>query len=279
MVMINAEVEKILTASKRAIGVMLRNGDEIRARAVISDAGVVNTFGTLVAPEIRRSLGLDAMLDQVRPAVSHNCLYVGLDSSAQTLDLNPSNCWIYPEYDHDENVRRFLADRLAPLPVTYISFPSAKDPDWNRRHPGKSTIEVLSYAPHEWFRQWEGSKWRRRGSEYEAHKAELSERLLQQLYACVPAVKGKVAYHELSTPLSTAHFSNHAAGAIYGIEHTPERFKLRWLRPHTPIRNLFLTGQDIVTGGVVGALFSGVVTASAILQRNLLKDIVANAAG
>jgi all-trans-retinol 13,14-reductase len=244
---------------------------------VISDAGVVNTFGTLIDPEIRRSLGLNAMLDQVRPAVSHNCLYVGLDSSAQALDLNPSNCWIYPEYDHDENVRRFLADESAPMPVIYISFPSAKDPDWNRRHPGKSTIEVLSYAPHEWFHRWEGSKWKKRGSEYEDHKAELSEQLLQQLYSCVPAAKGKVAYHELSTPLSTAHFSNHAAGAIYGIEHTPARFRLRWLRPHTPVHSLFLTGQDIVTGGVVGALFSGVVTASAILQKNLLKDIVAKA--
>jgi len=191
------------------------------------------------------------------------------------LELNPGNCWIYPGYDHDENVRRFLADDSAPLPVTYISFPSAKDPDWNRRHPGKATIEVLSYAPHESFRRWEGTRWKRRGSDYEAHKAEVSERLLQQLYSYVPAAKGRVAYHELSTPLTTAHFSNHAAGAIYGIEHTPQRFGLRWLRPHTPVQGLFLTGQDIVTGGVVGALFAGVVSASAVLQRNLLKDIVA----
>jgi all-trans-retinol 13,14-reductase len=42
--------------------------------------------------------------------------------------------------------------------------------------------------------------------------------------------------------------------------------------PYTPIRGLFLTGQDVVTCGVAGAMFGGVLTASAILRRNVMKD-------
>ena len=54
---------------------------------------------------------------------------------------------------------------------------------------------------------------------------------------------------------------------------TPERFRVPGLAPRTPIGGLFLTGQDAVAHGVVGALYSGLVTASAVLGRNVLKDV------
>jgi phytoene dehydrogenase-like protein len=77
----------------------------------------------------------------------------------------------------------------------------------------------------------------------------------------------------LSTPLSTRHFMNHRRGETYGLSATPERFRLRCLTPRTPIRNLYLTGQDVVTLGVAGALMGGVVTASALLRRNLMSTL------
>jgi all-trans-retinol 13,14-reductase len=43
--------------------------------------------------------------------------------------------------------------------------------------------------------------------------------------------------------------------------------------PRTPIKNFYLTGQDIVTAGVAGALFSGMLTSMAITGKNVLKEI------
>ena len=88
-----------------------------------------------------------------------------------------------------------------------------------------------------------------------------------------PQAEGHVQTTELSTPLSTRHFTNNARGEIYGLEHTPERFRLNWLRPNTPVKNLFMTGQDVVTVGVTGAAASGVLTASTILKRNLMSRL------
>ena len=45
------------------------------------------------------------------------------------------------------------------------------------------------------------------------------------------------------------------------------------LKPKTPIKNLFLTGQDITTVGLPSALASGVLTSSTILRKNLFKTI------
>ena len=69
---------------------------------------------------------------------------------------------------------------------------------------------------------------------------------------------------------------NYKEGEIYGIDHTPERFKQKFLEPRTPIKNFYLTGQDIVSAGVGGAIFSGVVTASAMQGKNLVKKIYKN---
>ena len=66
---------------------------------------------------------------------------------------------------------------------------------------------------------------------------------------------------------------NYKEGEIYGIDHTPQRFRQKFLQPRTPIKNFYLTGQDIISAGVGGALFSGVVTASAMEGKNLVKMV------
>jgi all-trans-retinol 13,14-reductase len=154
--------------------------------------------------------------------------------------------------------------------MTYISFPSAKDPDFERRHPGHATIEALTVAPFARFASWADTRWHKRGEDYDALKQQLTDRLLEQVYRHVPSARGHVVHAELSTPLSTRHFANYAEGEIYGLDHTPARFLERGLRPRTAVGGLFLTGQDVTSAGVAGAMMGGAVAASAILGRNML---------
>jgi asparagine N-glycosylation enzyme membrane subunit Stt3 len=48
----------------------------------------------------------------------------------------------------------------------------------------------------------------------------------------------------------------------------------RFLKPRTPIKNFYLTGQDIVSAGVGAALFSGVLTSSAMTGANIMKKVM-----
>jgi all-trans-retinol 13,14-reductase len=272
-VVIGAEVASVLVQDGRAVGVRMAKGSEIRAPLVLSDAGVPNTAHRLLPEGTPGRDELLATLKHTARSASHICLYVGFDATDADLGLDRPNLWVYASPDQDGDIERFMNDPEAPLPLAYISFPSAKDPSFGSRFPGRATIEVVSIAPYSWFQKWEETRWMKRGEDYTRLKDDLSKRLVEILEREVPQVAGKIAYHELSTPLSTRHFGNYPKGEIYGLEHTPARFRERALRPRTGLKGFYLTGQDVCTAGVAGALFGAVLSASAILGRNLLGEI------
>ena len=145
---------------------------------------------------------------------------------------------------------------------------------------GFSASEVENKLPHESEHLEALQRMRTLDAYYEANmdliavdpdpQGPVAQRVLERE---VPQIAGKIAYSELSTPLSTRHFGDYSEGEIYGLEHTPERFKSNRLRPKSPVPGLWLTGQDVCTAGVAGALFGATLSASAILGRNLLKEI------
>ena len=167
-----ARVEEIIVENDAVAGVRMKDGHRIDCPCVISSAGIDNTFNTLVPKTLCERFGIPDKLDTVEPSYAHLGVYVGLKKSASDLNLPKTNYWIYPGNDYDGAVERFLADKNAPFPVVYISFPSAKDPDYEQRHPGTSTIEIVAPAPYSWFSQWRDQIWGKRGEDYERFKAE-----------------------------------------------------------------------------------------------------------
>ncbi len=102
--------------------------------------------------------------------------------------------------------------------------------------------------------------------------------MLESLFEQLPQLRGRVAVCEISTPLTTAHFAGYDRGELYGLEHTPARFRQGFLRPATPIPGLYLTGQDIVSCGVAGAMFGGVLTATTLQLGRLITALTTSTA-
>jgi all-trans-retinol 13,14-reductase len=269
-----ANVTDILIEKGKVSGVRMADGHEIKCPVVISSAGVDITFNRLLPDEIVKQTGYDTKMQTVRPSVGHLCLYIGLKGTAEELGLPKTNFWIYPHNDYDRALADFTQSNDAPFPVVYVSFPSAKDPDYLNRYPGTATIEIVAPAPYAPFEKWKGSTWGQRGEDYEAYKAELSERLLRHLYDKLPHLEGRIDYHELSTPLSTEWFSAYRHGELYGLDHTPERLQQKWLTPATRIKGLWLTGQDVLTCGVTGAMMAGMLTVSSMLGMRKMAPLM-----
>ena len=273
-ILISAEVDQVIIENNKAIGVKMKDGQQFTAKNIISNAGVITSFNKLLPKHIVQKHKLNKLLQKVKPSVAHVSLYIGLEGSPESLKIPKTNYWVYPEKgDHDTCVKNYLEDLSQPFPVVYMSFPSAKDPDWGNRYPGKSSVDIITLVPYETFEKWSGTSWKKRGDDYEKIKEDISQRLLKELFNQLPHLEGKIDCYELSTPLTTQHFVNYQKGEVYGLDHSPSRFRQSFLKPRTPIKNFYLTGQDIVTAGVGGALFSGVLTSMAITKNNILKKI------
>ena len=156
-------------------------------------------------------------------------------------------------------------------PALYVSFSSLKDPLHDPGPEQRHTVEVITFVPWHAFEKWKHTRRGNREPEYMAFKKDIEERLLKQLRRHLPKLVDLVKYHELSTPLSIAHFTRAPQGAIYGLEATPQRFTSPHLGTRTPIKNLYLAGGDVAVLGVTGALLGGVLTACTINPRVFAK--------
>lgn len=268
-VLVNAEVESILIENNTAVGVKMKNGDVLKAPIIVSNVGVQNTYSKLIDGQNYLPKEMFAQFESLKPSVSHIALYIGLNESDVSLKLPKNNFWIYNSYDFDEGLEKAKNNIHSAPPLAYISFPSAKDPSWKSRFPNRATIQILGVGAYAEMSEWESSSWMKRDGTYTTYKEFVKERFLEKVLSALPQIKDYIDTCEVSTPLTTKHFSNYQSGEIYGLEHTPERFDMKWLRPRTPIKNLYLTGQDTVAVGIASALFSGVLTSIAILKKNI----------
>ena len=271
-IFISTGVDTINIINGECKGVILENGDKINSDYVISSAGIQNTLNRFLRNESSLS-SYRNNLNTVQPSFGHACLYVGFDKPAKDLGITNTNLWIYPGYDHDINTENYMKDETKEFPVTYVSFASSKDPSWDTEHPGTATLEAIVPTNFNNFKKWEKEPWKGRGEEYEKYKEVFSQRIITKIYENCPHLKDKISYYELSSPLSTRDMAHYEFGELYGADHTPSRFQQKWLKPKTPIKNLYMTGQDITTVGLPSALMSGALTCSAMLNKNLFKKI------
>ena len=264
LLLANRRVTRIIVENGRAVGVDVahrRGGREeaerYRAPVIVSDAGAHATYGELLPREPTRRR-LDA-IEALGPSPSAVSLFLGLNESPETLGFHGENHWIYESYDHD---RVFAGEGVVDgrPEQCYLSFPSLKS-----AAPGGHTAEIVAFTGYERFAAWAEHPWRRRGGDYKALKARIAEGLLDLVERHHPGFRSLVAHCELATPVTVEHFTGSRAGSIYGLPATPERYRQRWLGVRTPVPNVFLTGADTLTLGIVGVLMSGIATAGTIL--------------
>ncbi|NET54335.1 MAG: hypothetical protein F6K09_38775, partial [Merismopedia sp. SIO2A8] len=138
------------------------------------------------------------------------------------LGFQGENHWIYEKFDHDAiyEQRSSWIENGQPLQA-YISFPSLKDPQ-AKAH----TAEIITFADYDTFANWKNQQWRHRDAEYKALKQHVSQALIDFVNKHYPGFADFVDYVEVSTPVTTEHFTAHPQGGIYGLPVTSERCQL-----------------------------------------------------
>ncbi|MDH6440290.1 all-trans-retinol 13,14-reductase [Streptomyces sp. SAI-144] len=223
----------------------------VRTDTVVSAAGVRNTYAL-----IGKSHEL-ADLPKERSAVM---LFLGLNRSPAEFGLRGENHWFMPDLDDHDGVHRPPGEG-----TLYVSFASLNNPA-ARFH----TVELLELVDPKAVDQWRGTPENERPDSYRKFKDEVTGRLLARLEERWPGFQETVAFAELATPLSFETYQHSVRGSFYGLAATPQRLRSARAGCRTPVKGLFVAGQDAWGSGVVGALAGGLMAANAVLKPRQL---------
>eukprot|EP01012_Entosiphon_sulcatum_P021425 TRINITY_DN2622_c0_g1_i1.p1 TRINITY_DN2622_c0_g1~~TRINITY_DN2622_c0_g1_i1.p1 ORF type:complete len:639 (-),score=113.37 TRINITY_DN2622_c0_g1_i1:126-2042(-) len=300
-VFVRAPVKEILLDArmKRALGVVVGRpsaaeteeeegaaATTLRAATVVCATPVRTAMGLLPAAARKEGSPFHNQYGAAAadPSIGYMTVHAGVaHPTGEKLEV-PSQIQ-YCLFDTDVNAGHMKLERSEPediirdgWPLVYITFGSAKRPQ-PQGHEDKASLQILVPCPFRWFAKWKDTKYNHRPAEYEELKMLLANKLWDQAKYVFPMLKDlQVDVFKVGTPLSQNHFLGTSVGECYGTEPNIARFtnpRLFQLRPETPIKGLFLSGTDTGLHGIVGALISGITTASRLLHRNVMNELAA----
>ncbi|WP_433988648.1 All-trans-zeta-carotene desaturase (plasmid) [Pseudoseohaeicola sp. NH-UV-7] len=257
------KVDKLLVEKNGVVGVRTSEGEEIRSDVVISNIGARETVNHLLPA----GFGPEDWIGKIQalPAsIAHFNLFLGFEGDVKEAGATRSNHWIYPTGEVD--VMWTDAPEGDP-PGFFVSFASLKDPSHDPGPKQKYAGEMVVWADWNSVARWAGLPSGARGAEYKAMKQRVEDKMFALFKKSFPDLAELVVFRELSTPLATASITGHHEGRFYGLDGTPERVLSDALNAKTPIKGLYLSGQDVVSQGIQGALWGGILCAASVDPR------------
>jgi all-trans-retinol 13,14-reductase len=120
-----------------------------------------------------------------------------------------------------------------------------------------------------WFykdvQQWGMSMTGRRDQSYYAWKKQVADAIISVVKKHCGDKLGNLKIVDIATPLTFRDYMNAPNGCLYGVQHRTVDMPLM---PRTRVRGLYLSGQAIISAGVMGAMVAGFVSAAAITAED-----------
>jgi all-trans-retinol 13,14-reductase len=124
---------------------------------------------------------------------------------------------------------------------------------------------IISYMQMKDVERWVGTKVGHRGADYEAFKRQKAEQLLASVEKHFPALRSHIKNYYTSTPLTYRDYTGTEGGSMYGVARNINLGAACRVPHRTKIPNLFQTGQNINSHGILGVIVGTIVTCSELL--------------
>ena len=261
-----AAVSEIRVEDGVATGVVLASGEEIAAKAIVSNADPKRTLMRLVDPihlppdfvqKIKnyRALGTVAKINLALSALPE---FTALKSNNDANALR-GRIQISPEIDYLE--RAFDESKYGNFsrkPYLEFTFPTLSDPSLAPK--GQHVMSIyMQYAPY-----------KLKNDDWEDQRTALGETVVKTIAQYAPNLQQTILRHQIITPKDLEETYGLTGGHIFHGELALDQFftmrpSLDWARYRTPIERLFLCGSGTHPGtGLTGG--SGANAAREILK-------------
>jgi phytoene dehydrogenase-like protein len=261
-----AEVIEISVKNNAARGVVLSTGEQILARAVISNADPKRTFLKLADPSLLsptftkrlQNYRMNGTVAKVNLAISGLPSFTALNGNAEALS---GRIQIGPEIDYLE--RAFDESKyggFSRAPYLEVAIPTLTDPSLAPE--GKHVISIyMQYAPY-----------KLKNGTWDDQRTALGDTVVKTLAQYAPDLPNKILSHQIITPVDLeAQYGLTGGHIFHGDLALDQIFTMRpmldWARYRTPIDNLYLCGSGTHPGtGLTGG-------SGANAAREIIKDL------
>lgn len=261
-VLTRKNVNKIICNESQAIGVEVNSEEFYPADYVISDTHPIRTLemidSKLIRPAFRNRIkaipqtvgGFSVYMEfkeNMVPYMNYN--YYGYNSDS------PWGCEKYNETS---------------WPKGYLYMHFCHDDSKFAK-----TGVILSYMQMKDVEQWIGTSVGRRGESYETFKKKKAEQLLKSLEIQFPNIRSCIKHYYTSTPLTYLDYTGTEGGSMYGVAKDVHLGAACRVPHKLRIPNVYQTGQNINSHGMLGVLVGTIVTCSEFLSaKTIFEQII-----
>nr|MDO8061564.1 NAD(P)/FAD-dependent oxidoreductase [Candidatus Freyrarchaeum guaymaensis] len=248
-------VSKILVEEGRVSGVVTDQGEEVRAKYVVSNVNPITVCKELIGTDKVPESYLER-LNSSELAPSTINVYMGLDCPYTELGVDEFETFLNEDYDYDRQFEK--AWTLEPPGSMSVTTYNLADPDFSP--PGTSVVVLttLSYADP-WLRL--------NPREYYEAKTGIAEKMIEQAEKVAPGLREHIEVVEVATPITNIRYTGNYGGSIYGFNQTPKDNMLIRLPHEGPIRGLYFAGAWTQPGGgYEPCILSGSMAAQKLLS-------------
>ncbi|NEO31781.1 MAG: carotene isomerase [Symploca sp. SIO3C6] len=239
-----ARVTKIIVEKGKAVGVALANGQEYRAKRIVSNCTRWDTFEKLLPVE-EMPAAEKRWRQRYQKSPSFLSLHLGVN--AEILPAGTECHHILLE-DWEK-----MEDEQGTI---FVSIPTLLDPDLA---PAGHHI-IHTFTPS-WIENWQGLS----NSEYQQKKEQAAESLIERLEAIFPGLSQGLDYQEIGTPRTHRRFLGREDGTYGAIPRRKLMGLLGMPFNRTAIDQLYCVGDSTFPGqGLNAVAFSGFACAHRI---------------
>lgn len=258
----NQEIVKINCNNEKAISITTSTGEIFEADSFISNIHPSNTVDLIESNLIR-----NAYRDRIRNmdnTASNFTIYMGFKPNSvpylnhNHYHYNSDSVWYAQDYTPENWPKSFL----------YMHQAREKDEKY------ANSAQISAFMSFDEVKKWEHTKVGKRGQDYLDFKEEKANLLLQELEKHYPGIRSKIAYYNISTPLTYRDYTGTKNGSLFGILRNCHFPAQTLVSQRTKIPNLFLTGQNINAHGFLGVSIGAIITCAEFLGINsIMNDI------
>ncbi|KAI0990331.1 hypothetical protein GJ496_003994 [Pomphorhynchus laevis] len=257
---LRSEVNKILFEDNSVQGIVLKNGNVVKAKWVVSNTSPINTMKLLPVNALKVKEAKKIQNDTIGCSLSQ--LYIGLKCNPSKLGIPEDEVFFCEGISHEQDFKLALDNKYEESGFLLTNY-NSMDNDLNDENKGVLTMTYIDNYDY----------WSKDKKTYLEQKELVIAKMVNVLEKNYKGIKDYIEVLELGTPRTMERYTGNNRGAVYGYsQNTSQSGRFRF-KKESSIKNLSFVGAwTNPGGGYEGSISGGMVEATRI--NKILKNMM-----